>query len=224
LAARLGVHTLKEYEAYLFDWDGTIARTLEEWLALKRESFEAVGMKKLTDSEIVGTFGRLEQAAYELGLPKSNWSMFISFIDEKAKVRIPKAELYDGIEDVFRKLKNQGKRIGLITTIPRGVLGDVLSDHKLSSYFDIIVAGDDVENNKPDPEGIELALTKLNIVKSQAIMLGDSKHDIGAANNAGIDSVLYYPASHSLFYDIESLKELKPTRIISDWGELLNAD
>lgn len=42
-------------------------------------------------------------------------------------------------------------------------------------------------------------------------MIGDSDKDLGAARNFGIDSVLFYPAEHKKFYDLEKLKELEPT-------------
>ena len=213
---------IENYTLFLFDWDGTIARSLEEWHTLKRESFEEVGLTGLTDSEIASTFGRLEEGAYELGLPKSSWQTFIRKVEQKAKKRIPLAEPYSGVVELFDELKKQDKRIGLITAIPHAVLGDVLKDHRLADYFDVIVAGDDVKNGKPAPDGILHAIEEVGVDKSDTVMFGDSKHDIGAAINAGVDSVLFYPASHSLFHDVEAIKKLQPTFVIGDWGELID--
>ncbi len=52
-------------------------------------------------------------------------------------------------------------------------------------------------------------------------MIGDSDKDLGAANNFGIDSVLFYPPEHKKFYDIEKLKKLRPTYIVSDLRQIL---
>jgi phosphoglycolate phosphatase-like HAD superfamily hydrolase len=52
-------------------------------------------------------------------------------------------------------------------------------------------------------------------------MVGDSASDIGAANNAGVDSILFFPPSHSRFYDIEKLKNLQPTYIIEDFRDIV---
>lgn len=52
-------------------------------------------------------------------------------------------------------------------------------------------------------------------------MIGDTEKDIAVANNAGIDSVLFYPPEHEEFYSLEKLKEHNPTYVISDFKELI---
>ncbi len=44
---------------------------------------------------------------------------------------------------------------------------------------------DQVSNAKPDPEGIEMALSLLNATKEEAIMIGDNYHDIEAGKKCG---------------------------------------
>ena len=52
-------------------------------------------------------------------------------------------------------------------------------------------------------------------------MVGDSDKDLGAALNFGIDSILFYPESHSKFLQFRQIKKLKPTYIIDDFAEIL---
>lgn len=40
-------------------------------------------------------------------------------------------------------------------------------------------------------------------------------------NNAGVDSVLFYPVQHKKFYDLDKLKELNPTYIIDDFRQVM---
>ena len=42
------------------------------------------------------------------------------------------------------------------------------------SVIDVIIGGDDVKNEKPDPEGLLTAIQKLNVSKNQALYVGDS--------------------------------------------------
>lgn len=52
-------------------------------------------------------------------------------------------------------------------------------------------------------------------------MVGDSSSDIIAAQNAGVDSVLFFPTEHAKFYDIKKLIALKPTHTIKDFRDIV---
>ena len=56
----------------------------------------------------------------------------------------------------------------------------------LDQFFDVVVALDHVEKHKPDPEPIDLALSKLGSTRQEAIMVGDSDFDILAGKNAQV--------------------------------------
>jgi phosphoglycolate phosphatase-like HAD superfamily hydrolase len=56
--------------------------------------------------------------------------------------------------------------------------------------------------------------------KQAAIMIGDSDKDLGAANNTGIDSILFYPPEHKKFYDLEKLRTLNPTYIVEELRQI----
>ena len=95
-----------------------------------------------------------------------------------------------------------------------------MENNNLTNFFDIVISGDEVENHKPHPEVIEKGLAALNGEKELAIMIGDSRKDLGAAKNAGIDSVLIYPPEHKLYYDLDDLKTYQPTFVASGFKEL----
>ena len=70
-----------------------------------------------------------------------------------------------------------------------------LSRSPLLPLFDAIVISEEVGVAKPDPKLIEVALEMLGCTdKTQAVMMGDSASaDIGAAVNAGVDSIFFSP-------------------------------
>ena len=74
----------------------------------------------------------------------------------------------------------------------------------------------------PHPAPLEKALDELNGNKAEAVMIGDSDKDIGAANNAGINSILFYPEAHEKFYDINDLQALKPTHTVADFRDIID--
>ena len=53
-------------------------------------------------------------------------------------------------------------------------------------WFCDVVAGDDITRPKPDPEGVLLVLSKLNLQPAEALMVGDSPNDVNAGKQAGV--------------------------------------
>ena len=51
--------------------------------------------------------------------------------------------------------------------------------------FPVIVGFEDVANYKPHPEGVNLAMSRLETNASETVVVGDSVADIGAAHTAG---------------------------------------
>ena len=52
--------------------------------------------------------------------------------------------------------------------------------------FDTVVGLDDVQNAKPHPEPLLLAMERLNSTPEESMMIGDNVHDILGGKNAGV--------------------------------------
>ncbi len=211
---------MKDYDAYLFDWDGTLARTVEIWLEEIKKNFLRYGIE-ISDADNARHFGDL-QAPITFGVPKEKIDDFTRGNQTNALARLPDAELYDDCLDVLQALRHSGKKVALVTTAVPETLNLVLKKHALENYFDVIVDSSQTKNLKPDPEGINMALRQLNVEPRRAVMIGDNDKDLAAAANAGTDSVLFYPASHHLIYDLAELQKLRPTYTIRSWKEALH--
>jgi HAD superfamily hydrolase (TIGR01509 family) len=213
---------MKDYDAYLFDWDGTLAKGNEMWIELIRDLLEPHGIH-LTDSEMASKIlGRWDAGMGELGFSRAKIKLMGDEITEAARERYPLIQLYPHATEVLMKLKNQDKKLALVTASWRQVIDIALSSHKLLDLFDVTVTGDEVDAQKPDPKSIQVALEKIGIAPERAIMLGDSPKDLMAANNAGTDSLLFFPLEHETQHSFEELQACKPTRTIRSWQELLD--
>lgn len=93
--------------------------------------------------------------------------------------------LREGARELLRDLRAGGAALGLVTNIGRRAACAALERFGLGHLLDAVVARDDVERLKPDPEGIGRALRELGS-PSPALMVGDSLSDLFAARNAGI--------------------------------------
>ncbi|MCA9332418.1 HAD family hydrolase [Candidatus Saccharibacteria bacterium] len=208
---------MKKY--ILLDWDGNLARTLDIWLDACHIAINNQGIQK-TDEEIAASFGQFTKYLTEWGISDVNAA--IEDADKVAKKQLPEVELYPDAAAVLETLKEQGKKLALITTSPHENIQHLLEKHGLGSMFDVIVAGDDVENHKPHPEPLDTAIEQLGGNKEDSIMIGDSDKDLGASENAGVDSILFYPPEHERFYSLESLKSHNPTYVVSDFKDVID--
>lgn len=96
-------------------------------------------------------------------------------------------KVYDGMFEVFRFLKSNNFKIGIVTSSPSKYCRLALEFLKLDS--DIIVGYHDTSLRKPSPDPVILAIKKLNSNPYNCIGIGDNISDMLAYNSARIISV-----------------------------------
>ena len=94
------------------------------------------------------------------------------------------------MKELLASLKDSGHKLAVATMSSRVVAESVLGYHGIASYFDSVLAIDDVYQGKPDPEILQKTVDCLGGQVGNAIYAGDSSHDLEAAINLGIPFVL----------------------------------
>lgn len=84
---------------------------------------------------------------------------------------------------VLETLKASGYPLGIITTRYRKSAMEILQEQNMDAYFDLVIGHEDVNNDKPDPEGILRACSILN--EKTCVYVGDSATDVEAGRRAG---------------------------------------
>ena len=212
---------MKSYDTYIFDLDGTITDTMPVWLGILREALVHFNVTP-PDDKTLALYSHDWKQLKHIGFPEEKFDELARFIYGMANKRLPQAEFHNGAYETLEKLRNKGKRLAIYSSLDQAMFEPAMYYRNLYPLVDAAVAGTDITHRKPHPEGILKTLKKLGIPSvSSVVYVGDKDTDIQAANNAGIDSILYYPISHSIIYDLSDLKKHHPTHIISDWQELL---
>jgi len=211
-----------KYKYMLFDWDGTLVKTLDVWVeAYKHISIKlGANVSGMTDGEVAKIFfGKLGDGFKNFGIKDSirAYDQVKNFVDKN----VNSAKLYPKVLYTFKKLKEFGLRIALHTTSNRNLIYPLIQNNNLENYFDIILTMDDVVNSKPDPEVIIKELKFFKAKPEEALIIGDSDSDIKAGKNSGVDTVLFYPPENEKFYELEFLMRNKPKFVIHDLIELL---
>lgn len=93
--------------------------------------------------------------------------------------------LHDGIKELLEELKKNGIRMGVVTGRHFRELESMFNHHNLFPYFEAIVCDNHLENSKPHPEGINLAMKKMNVKPEETYYVGDAVMDILLSKASG---------------------------------------
>lgn len=211
-----------KYKYILFDLDGTLT---DSKIGITKSVQYALSKNNIK----VDSLDDLEKF---IGPPlKDSFMEFYSFEEERALKSIEfyreyysdkgifENEVYDGIPDLLRKLKDKGFIIALATSKPTYFAEIILEHFNLKEYFDIVVGSNLDETRTSKAEVIAYAIQQLKMNNLQdVIMIGDRKHDVIGAKMNNLDSVgvLYG------FGSKEELEEAGATYIVSSVEEIYN--
>lgn len=92
---------------------------------------------------------------------------------------------FDGGVDAVRALKQRGVKLGVVTSKLQAGAQRGLKHCGYDGLFDVIVGADDVADHKPHPAPVLLALERLGAKAGDAVMVGDSPHDLASGRGAG---------------------------------------
>ena len=93
--------------------------------------------------------------------------------------------------ELVTRLKNNGYRLGIISSIHRELLDWKIKKFDLNKYFEIIISSAYFGKQKPDHSIYYEALNQINVPAKQIIFVDDSKKNVEAANEIGIHGVLF---------------------------------
>jgi len=94
-----------------------------------------------------------------------------------------------GAVDLIAALKAAGMPIALATNSPRAFCERALHTAGMDGQFEIVVAGDEVEHGKPEPDIYLEACRQLGVDPTKSVALEDSPTGTQAANAAGMTVV-----------------------------------
>ena len=205
------------FPVVLFDLDGTVIDSGAIILASMRHAAKEVLGAEPPDDLLMAAVGGP-------GLEAQMHALAPDRVEELVTVyRAHNEPLHDelaccaGVEDVLVRLKDEGRRLGIVTAKRRATVELAFNVLPLRHLFETVVGGDETERHKPDPEPLLLAAERLNVDPRDCAYVGDSPFDIRAAKAAEMFAVA---VTWGGIHDGAKLEAERPDAVVETAEEL----
>lgn len=179
-------------KAVIFDLDGTLLDSRQAFYWQFQE------LARIYDNATLSTI-QIDAAAHGTAdhivrsLIKNTTTPFDEILETHKKLRIEACnqhlKLYDGVGELLTNLTSRGLKVGALTS-GNHLTVDWLARLDIDHHFSDIVSAEHVQNPKPHPEGLLLAMKNLNVAPHQTVMIGDTIVDIQVGKNANIHKTI----------------------------------
>ena len=185
--------------AIIFDLDGTLVDNtkivVETYMvALKRlgrvpPSFETIaklgGLSVKETAKALGLSGKLVEKMDVLF-----WEIFPQILKTKCLC----SSLFPGIPELLSFLSSQGVKMGIVTSNRVENARYIVKATNIDSHFPVIIGYDSIDEPKPSPQPLRLAIEGLSIPENDVSpktvwFVGDSATDVQTAHNANVFAV-----------------------------------
>ncbi len=167
----------------IFDFDGTLADTIDILLSITNRLSAEFGFKSATKEELAQLSNLTSwQILRYSGISIFKFPLLIRNLKAELRSEIPNIQLFPGIKEVLLELKKQGFQLGIITSNLRENVLASLEINGLQDTFTFIYSGSIFGKHKV----IKKWLKKEHINPEEVIYVGDETRDIDAAKKTGI--------------------------------------
>lgn len=181
------------FECIIFDLDGTLTEPEEGITRSIEYALNKMGIKVDDRKALTKYIGPplLPVFQEDYGMTeKEAWQALEFYRERFLDKGMYENRVYDGIEELLSRLKENGKKIMLATTKPYPQAVGILEHFGLMKYFDVVSGADMSENLVEKPDVMRLAISKCpQANQTNTVMVGDRKYDILGAKAHKIPSI-----------------------------------
>lgn len=179
--------------AVLFDFDFTLGDSADAIVHCSRAAFADMRLTPAEPSAIRRTIGLTLQDSFRAltldPAPARADEYTRCYVAHADRVMTAMTTVYEPAAHVLAWMRARGVGTAIVSTKYRYRIESILDHCGLAGAVDVIVGGEDVSRHKPDPEGLERALSGLGVAGGEALYVGDHPVDGRAAAAAGVGFV-----------------------------------
>ncbi|WP_055448755.1 phosphoglycolate phosphatase [Lacinutrix mariniflava] len=210
----------------IFDFDGTLINSIPDLTLAVNKMLLHYNASPLTVQEVTPFIGNgampLVKRALKKALPKQELTdvflkeAFTIYFSAYTAVTCDKTFMYPGVLETLTKLDKKGYKMVICTNKPFSFIAPILEKLEIKHFFKSWIGEDSLSTKKPDAAPLlHLAKTQEIAIKN-CIMVGDSKNDILAAQNANMESI---GVSYGYNYN-ENIADYNPTVVVDCFSDL----
>ena len=179
-------------EAIVFDLDGTLIDSAPELASALNSGLSEAGRRRLDVEEVITMSGDGIDTLVERGLEATGGPLGRERFKEVAdRVRefywnVEVSPPYPGVLDLLEKLHGDGLKLAICTNKPLEPALKILKGIGIADRFAAVAGGDGPAGRKPDAGPLRAVLAKIGASPEAAVMVGDSRNDVGTARAAGV--------------------------------------
>ena len=180
------------YKNIMFDLDGTLTDSGRAIIASVEYALSHFGykdqpidkLKRFVGPSLYDSFTR------EYGMNEEDCAKAVTiYRDIYRKGNMYDVDVYEGIPELLKDLKNAGYTNLVITSKPIVFTEQIVRHIGLAPYFDYMV-GPDLKSKSSDKKFlIERAISEYGLKREECLMIGDTRFDILGAVDSGVDSM-----------------------------------
>ena len=216
---------LKNKEVIIFDLDGTLINSIPDLTIAINKTLLHYKLPPLTIEQVTPFIGNGAKTLVHRALEKStNQKVSTGFLNEALDFFIPfyqnnvceETYLYSGVFDTLKYLDDKGYKLVICTNKPFPFIEPILDKLAIKSFFKKWIGESSLPEKKPQGAPLLYLADQMNSSVEKCIMIGDSKNDILAAQNANMESVgLTYGYNYN-----ENIEDYNPTIVLESFSNL----
>lgn len=175
------------YKALIFDWDGTLFDSTADIVNALQQAFADMSLpvpQREACRHVIGLSLPHAMRFLYPALPEAEYPQLVEHYRRHYLKRDQEIALFDGVVEALQRYREQGYFLAVATGKSRAGLDRALAVSGLGPLFDITRCADETFS-KPHPEMLLQILDVLGLNASEALMVGDTSHDMQLARNAG---------------------------------------
>ena len=186
------------YSLIVFDWDGTLIDSAGGIAECIQEAARDLGLAvpaRETASHVIGLGLHDSLRTAVPTLPADKYQEFAEAYRRHFLARQGMMALFPEVRELLQDLHAAGHRLAVATGKSRRGLEHALESTALRRFFAASRCADET-NPKPHPAMLLELMEQLAAAPAQALMIGDTSHDLEMARSAGVDAVAVTYGAH----------------------------
>lgn len=179
------------YDAILFDYDGTVADSIADIAYAANRALRLAGLPEREEAEYRSFAGsgagvllrRAAPAGTDGETLRALYDDYVAYYAEHANDR---SRPYDGVPEMLSALKEAGQKLAVISNKPDAAVQPGV-ERFFAPWLDLAVGEKPGVRRKPWPDMLEAAAAELGVALPRCLYVGDTEVDLETARAANID-------------------------------------